>query len=72
MLGSGPGDAEEIKKHAFFTDTDWDSVFRKELEPPKPELKLPVPEFINEQMLFASMAEQPQNKVDGWSFVKRE
>ncbi|KAE9554313.1 hypothetical protein FO519_002484 [Halicephalobus sp. NKZ332] len=39
-LGSGPRDAEEIKEHAFFRYMNWDSVCRREMEPPfKPNIK---------------------------------
>ena len=33
-LGAGSGDAEEVKKHPYFTAIDWDRVYRKELPPP--------------------------------------
>lgn len=39
-LGSGERDAEEIKAHAFFRDTNWDDMFHKRVPPPfKPTLK---------------------------------
>lgn len=38
-LGSGPGDAEDIKAHPFFAPVDWKRILRKEIEPPfKPHL----------------------------------
>ncbi|KAG8926752.1 Serine/threonine kinase [Tulasnella sp. 419] len=33
-LGSGKMDAEEIKRHAFFKDTNWDDVLNKRIPPP--------------------------------------
>lgn len=33
-LGSGQGDAEEIKIHPFFKDVSWDDVFNKRIPPP--------------------------------------
>jgi len=30
----GKNGAQEIKKHPFFSEIDWDKVFRKEIEPP--------------------------------------
>ena len=33
-LGSGKGDAEEIKAHPFFKDVDWDAVLNKQYPPP--------------------------------------
>jgi hypothetical protein len=42
-LGCGPKDAEEIKKHPFFKDIDWDKLDKKLLEPPfRPALVLPL------------------------------
>ena len=36
-LGSSFRDAEDIKKHMFFRNLDWDKVYRREYEVPKPE-----------------------------------
>ncbi|KZS90541.1 hypothetical protein SISNIDRAFT_444049 [Sistotremastrum niveocremeum HHB9708] len=33
-LGSGKSDAEEIKRHAFFKDVNFDDVFHKRIQPP--------------------------------------
>ncbi|GFS86600.1 histone-lysine N-methyltransferase SETMAR [Trichonephila clavipes] len=33
-LGSGPDDAEAIKKHPFFQEINWDDLFMKKLTPP--------------------------------------
>lgn len=33
-LGSGKTDAEEIKRHAFFKDVNFDDVFHKRIPPP--------------------------------------
>ncbi|KAH9997841.1 hypothetical protein BJV77DRAFT_1137197 [Russula vinacea] len=33
-LGSGKGDAEEIKKHPFFKDVNFDDIFNKRVPPP--------------------------------------
>jgi classical protein kinase C len=41
-LGSGERDAEEIKAHPFFRDTNWDDMFHKRIPAPfKPTLKNP-------------------------------
>ncbi|ORX78464.1 hypothetical protein BCR32DRAFT_247144 [Anaeromyces robustus] len=38
-LGSGPNDAEDIKKHAFFKHVKWDKILNKEISPPyKPKI----------------------------------
>ncbi|TFY81916.1 hypothetical protein EWM64_g2094 [Hericium alpestre] len=33
-LGSGKGDAEEIKRHPFFKDVSWDDILNKRIPPP--------------------------------------
>ena len=33
-LGSGKGDAEEIKRHPFFKDVNFDDVLHKRIPPP--------------------------------------
>lgn len=33
-LGSGEADAEEIKRHPFFKDVNWDDVHNKRIQPP--------------------------------------
>ncbi|KAF9354393.1 Serine/threonine kinase [Mortierella sp. AD094] len=33
-LGAGPGDAEEIKAHAYFRDVNFDDVYHKRIPPP--------------------------------------
>ncbi|VDD81032.1 unnamed protein product [Mesocestoides corti] len=54
-LGSGPTDAEEIKRHPFFQAVNWDQVYARQLEPPfKPSLTSETdvsrfdPQFTNE------------------------
>lgn len=39
-LGSGKGDAEEIKNHKFFTGVNWNEVYNKKLKPPLPKRKI--------------------------------
>ena len=39
-LGSGKGGAEQIKKHPFFEEINWDDIWNKKIIPPfKPELE---------------------------------
>ncbi len=33
-LGSGPTYAEEVMKHPYFTDTDWDALYHKQMPAP--------------------------------------
>jgi RAC serine/threonine-protein kinase len=38
-LGSGPGDADDIKVHVFFATVEWDRLMRGEIMPPwKPQI----------------------------------
>jgi len=39
-LGSGKGDADEIKSHKFFNGVNWDEVLKKKLRPPIPKRKI--------------------------------
>jgi classical protein kinase C len=33
-LGAGPGDAEDVKAHAYFRDVNFDDVYHKRIPPP--------------------------------------
>jgi serine/threonine protein kinase len=33
-LGSGPTDAQEVMSHAYFTDVNWDDMYKKKIPPP--------------------------------------
>ncbi|KAI9360857.1 hypothetical protein DFJ73DRAFT_639490 [Zopfochytrium polystomum] len=38
-LGGGRLDAEEVKRHPYFADLDWDKLYRKQIPPPwKPQI----------------------------------
>lgn len=39
-LGAGPDGAEDIKRHVFFKDIDWQQVRDKKLTPPKPDINM--------------------------------
>ncbi|KAJ3191699.1 hypothetical protein HK101_007493 [Irineochytrium annulatum] len=39
-LGGGPDDAEEIRKHPYFSDIDWEKLLKKNVKPPfKPKVE---------------------------------
>ncbi|XP_060780611.1 ribosomal protein S6 kinase alpha-2 isoform X2 [Neoarius graeffei] len=45
-LGAGPDGVEEIKRHHFFANIDWNKLYRKELKPPfKPAVGRPEDTF---------------------------
>uniref|UniRef100_T1H8A9 AGC-kinase C-terminal domain-containing protein n=1 Tax=Rhodnius prolixus TaxID=13249 RepID=T1H8A9_RHOPR len=60
-LGSGEGDADDIKNHPFFDNIDWEKVKRKDLEVAfKPDLNGPLdlryidPTFTQEPVVSSS------------------
>ncbi|KAK3553970.1 hypothetical protein QTP70_017462, partial [Hemibagrus guttatus] len=45
-LGAGPDGVEEIKRHQFFANIDWNKLYRKEIKPPfKPAVGRPEDTF---------------------------
>eukprot|EP01135_Chromosphaera_perkinsii_P002157 Nk52_evm91s217 gene=Nk52_evmTU91s217 len=74
-LGSGPTDAEEVKKHVFFDGIDWQKLYNKEYETPydpspndEMDLKNFDPEFTNQsispQNLFAKNTFEADTEID--------
>ncbi|KAG9044224.1 Serine/threonine kinase [Tulasnella sp. UAMH 9824] len=79
-LGSGESDAEEIKKHRFFNDTNWDDVLDKRVPPPYlPAITSPVDtsnfdtEFTREQHTLTptrgQLSAQDQAEFQDFSWV---
>lgn len=55
-LGGGEADAEEVKKHSFFSSTNWDDLYNRQVSPPfVPEVTDEIdvrnfdPDFTNEE-----------------------
>ena len=71
-LGAGPGDAEEIKKHIFFKEINWDEAMQRKLKPPKPLLK----PIIEKGATFEAFQESEFDSFAGtmhdWSFVAKD
>ena len=72
-LGAGPLDAEEVKRHPWFTGINWDDALLRKLTPPKPTLK----KLIAASDVIPPAFEQKPNdpgicKIDGWSFATLE
>ena len=40
------GGADEIKKHAFFKNIDWNKLYNREYKPPEPYLKKRFDNFL--------------------------
>jgi len=81
-LGSGPDGSNEVKRHGFFGEIDWDRLEKKEIDAPfKPKVKS---EIDTSQIDTAFTQERPQdslvehslsdtaakeNNFDGFTFV---
>ena len=71
-LGAGPGDAEEIKKHPFFKDINWDDALQRKLKPPKPVLK-PIIEASTTFDLFNELEENNiEDRMQHWTFISKD
>lgn len=68
-LGSGKGDANEIKKHPWFKDINWEVVIKRGLKPPKPAVK-PIPDSHMNPDIFADNF-KGENKIKDWEFVAK-
>ncbi len=62
-LGSGPTGSENIKKHPFFKEIDWDKLETKQIDPPfNPKVK-DVRDLKNFDKEFTS--EVPKDSLPG-------
>lgn len=79
-LGAGKLDAEEVKRHPYFTGADWDAMLRKEITPPwKPTIKSATDvsnfdaEFTKEKAVLTPitsvLAKADQDQFDGFEYV---
>ena len=80
-LGS-KGDAEEIKKHPYFKDVNWDDVYNKKIPPPSLKVKGGVTEYFSKPRLFMDDEDYEKERIsngqtdcgsqrfEGWSFVQ--
>ena len=67
-LGSGAGDAEDIKTHPFFYGLDWKALENKEIPPPwKPTLMNETDTaYFNKKYTYADIDEATQPVEDFW------
>ena len=72
-LGSGPGDAEELKQHPFFADIDWEDVRQRKLKVPKPIFR-PIVSDGSTFDAFQDHTSPPpdDSKFNKWTFVSPE
>lgn len=75
-LGSN-GDVEEIKKHDYFSDVDWNKVYNQEISPPSFSVKanrikvFDKPQLFEDSDSYSNKEEDVNNnKIEGWSFVE--
>jgi len=73
-LGSGPDGANDVKRHPFFKDIDWEKLLRKEVEPSfKPKVKDAVMDTSQIDTVFTG--ERPEDSLPDHSLsdtMKRE
>lgn len=76
-LGSGENDADEIKKHKFFTivGINWKDVAAKKVSVPTPDIKKIFAQDIPDDKVYGRGALDPSlkhiNKVNEWSYVRK-
>ncbi len=55
-------DAEEVKNHEFFDGVDWDKVLRREIKPPKPEIRKIKPLNPSQMLSYAQILTSQESK----------
>ena len=68
-LGSGVSGSEEVKSHSFFEGIDWEAVYRRELQPPRPVAAKVKTHTYSQERVYGNM-EKPGESVAGWSYVE--
>jgi ankyrin repeat protein len=70
-LGSGKGDADEVKSHKFFENINWTDVERRKLKPPVPEKKIRLNAKVALNIFESTSNSTTGDKdhISGWSFV---
>ena len=71
-LGSGPGDAEELKQHPFFADINWDEAKLRKLKVPKPICRSIVSDGCNFDAFQDCGSPSDDNRLNKWTFVSSE
>ena len=85
-LGSGKNGAENIKKHPFFSDVDWDKALNKKLKPPfipkiedetdikyfeKSLAESPIFSDSSTDLMFKAEENEEEEDYDGFTFVAK-
>ena len=72
-LGSGPGDAEEIKEHPFFKGLNWDDAIQRKLKPPKPKMRQVVETGGKFDMYKdTETVIDEKSKMNKWTFIAKD
>ena len=76
-LGSGGGDCEEIKQHAFFLvdNFSWEDVINKRTHLPQPYIKRVLVQDIPDDKVYGRGAFDENlknlNRVNEWSYIQK-
>ena len=85
-LGSGKNGAENIKRHPFFNDIDWDEALNKKLKPPfipkiedetdikyfeKSLAESPIFSDSSTDLMFKAEENEEEEDYDGFTFVAK-
>ncbi|KAL4429689.1 hypothetical protein ABPG74_017098 [Tetrahymena malaccensis] len=69
-LGSGKGDADEIKAHQFFANINWEEAEQRKLNVPIPNRKIRISTKFDPNVFEpSSFIENGKEYIPGWSFV---
>jgi len=60
-LGAGPTDGAEIRAHPFFSNIDWDKLYRKEIQPPF------IPSFKDDDTIFFDEEFTSERAIDSFA-----
>ena len=85
-LGSGKNGEENIKRHPFFSDVDWDKALNKKLKPPfvpkiedetdikyfeKSLAESPIFSDSSSELMFKAEENEEEEEYDGFTFVAK-
>lgn len=68
-LGAGKEDAEEVKRHAWFSNIDWTVAQKRGLKVPKPDIWI-IPEGHIDSSIFGPPSTDNTNIKD-WEYVSK-
>lgn len=70
-IGYGADDVEEVKRHEFLSDINWDMVINKQYTPHQPVIPRRQHKHIPLEEAFGELeVEIPERKIEGWSVME--